>query len=466
MSKSAKDSRITQVGNAGKGSNLAAGMQRRRGQPQEPEEEAPNADGEAAEEEAAVAADDTEGSSGASENDEAPEEQQDNQDERVAALAAKDVESQALIKRLSDRLDSIDAEEKRKADRKLRERQALHHQQLVQRLKAELAAAEQNQAMGEVAPEASSSSAAADRASVQQAAAPEAAAAAAPRHQSLPKLADVKHWTGAAADLVEWEAEVNRHIYYYTIPKDEQVKYAVARTKGPPWTWWMVEVATAGSTALSWTWAEFMTNLRAQFVSVTSAETAREQLHNLHQGRASTTEYVDSFRKLIALIKDMGAPDQLAQFMRGLQPSIATQLRIQNVKTLASAVELAVRVGGIQQQGAASAQGQSAAALHAMDQDQHPTATFEQYQQYLAAMGSSRQPYKDHGLRGSIPPSSTGSSSGAAGDWPRKPLPVVTGMSPADVKEHMKRHKCFRCHEAGHRAFHCPQKEGAKKGNE
>ena len=429
---------------------------RRQSQSQEVKDGTQEEEEEEAEEESAAAASE-DSREGSSSSDDEQEPQEDDSDSRIAEMEAKAVEDQALIKKLTDGLAVANAMRKRKAEKKQREQQALLAQQTIQRLRAELAAAEQEQAMGGDALQASSSSVAAERAPAQRAAAPLAAAAAASSHRPpQPKLGDMVSWDGSAKTLIEWLANVERAFMFYKLPEHEKVGYAIIRTTGPPWDWWKSEKSLPDSTALTWTWEEYLARLRARFVSVISSDVAREQLHTLHQGRALTTEYIDSFRKLINLIPDMGPADQLAQFMRGLQSSIATQLRILNVKTLAAAIEAAVRIGGIQQQGAAAAQGPQAAAMHAMDLDQNQITT-EQYH-HLMAM------YRDHGLRGTAPPSLASSSSGAPREWVPKPLPVIPGMSPAEVKSHMKEHKCFTCHETGHRSFGCPKK--AKKGNQ
>lgn len=258
---------------------------------------------------------------------------------------------------------------------------------------------------------------------------------------------------------------MNRTFLWCQTPESERVRTAAVQLTAAAWDWW--EGLPEGSQPVSW--AAMLTALRARFLAITSAETARDQLRGFVQGKQSTTEYVDGFRRLIGRIKDMGEPDQLSQFIHGLRASTATQLRIAAVKTVSEAIEMAVRIGSIAE-ATASSSSSSAASVAAMEvsDGKQGSRTDELLQELLNAM--QKGPYRDHGRRGqkgAAAASSSGSSGDTAGstERTRSLLPVIKSLTEAQVKEYMAADKCFTCGVVGHRCRAPRWKNNRKEGN-
>lgn len=296
-----------------------------------------------------------------------------------------------------------------------------------------------------------------------QAAAP-AAAAGPPRGQ---RLAAPSPFEGSSSTLDDWMAAMQRQFEFYNMPDDgERVRFASAHLHKSAWDWWST-IALANRPN---SWTTLKTALIARFQPVTSAETARAKLIALSQGKQSITEYVDNFRRLLARIPDMGLADQLFQFIRGLRPALATQLRVQGVTTMDAAINLAVRVGSLSDMGA-SQQSQSASSSSPMDLDAiegleadtsatsvgEAPVTRAEFQQLLNAMRDGRR-------TGGAGSSSSSSNSGNNGRFVPRGPPTIPHLTPDQVKEYMDSGKCFGCGSKDHRSRQCPKRKiGADK---
>ena len=196
---------------------------------------------------------------------------------------------------------------------------------------------------------------------LQQLAAQLAPPAAAPRG---PRFAAPTTFDGRAGALDDWKADMLRQFEWYNSPADaDRIRVASAHLKGPAGDWWTTLAANARPT----TWPLFLAAVESRFQPVNSAEIARTKLYALAQGKQTVNEYVDHFRRLLARIPDMGAPDQFHQFRRGLRPAIVTQLDVQNppITTLDAAINLAVRVGSrFEMQGAPASSSSSSSSGH------------------------------------------------------------------------------------------------------
>ena len=278
-----------------------------------------------------------------------------------------------------------------------------------------------------------------------------------------PRPPPVAPWAGVASDFERWLAAMARSNMHYGTPQNERVRAAAVHLTDAAWDWFASACARAeadgSADPLTWTWALFTQHIKERFIPVTSEETAREKLHGLVQGKSSASEYVDAFRRLVNRISDMGAADQLAQFMRGLRANIATQLRIQQVKSVDQAFMLAVLIGSHHEQSAAAA-GHQPAHVAAMDASADEAATgggswyglnAVQQQQALAL-------YRDHGRRGQAgPASSSGPAAGGSSSFRRgpRPLPKIPGCTEAQVKGMMETGACFTCGKEGHYSKEC-----------
>lgn len=289
-----------------------------------------------------------------------------------------------------------------------------------------------------------------------------------------PRLPPPPFYSGGASALDDWFGAMEQQILWYGdgLPTDSaRLVWVASFLQGPALDWWKTLVAKPATVA------EFGTALRARFQPVNSAEIARAKLLTLVQGRGTVQAYVDAFRRLLVRVPDMAESDRVFQFLRGLQPAVATQLRVQGVTTVDRAIEMAVRVGSLMEHGAA-ASGSAAAAPRASGsqapmeldsieglegdtegagapngQDDAPV-TQAQLRQMLNAMRDERRGPANRGGRG-------GGRGGPSSHRVRG-LPQVQHLSPAQVQEYMDAGKCFGCGSTEHQSRRCPKrKEGA-----
>lgn len=181
---------------------------------------------------------------------------------------------------------------------------------------------------------------------LQQAIAPHPAAGGAVVRTDRPRLPSPACYGGRAAALDDWLIAMQKQFAWYnTQAEAERLRFASAFLDGAAYDWWS-HLPSAEATAID-TWVKLCDALRRRFQPITTAAMARARLDTLVQGKATVHEYVSTFRRLLVPLSDMGEADRLHAFIRGLQPSIATQLRVQGVKTVDLAIEMAVRVGSM-----------------------------------------------------------------------------------------------------------------------
>jgi len=295
------------------------------------------------------------------------------------------------------------------------------------------------------------------------------AAPAAPRG---PRFAAPTAFDGRSATLDAWKADMLRQFEWYNTPGDaDRIRVAAAHLQGPAGDWW------TSLQARPTTWPLLLAALEARFQPVNSAEIARTKLYALSQGKLTTNEYIDQFRRLLARIPDMGAPDQFHQFRRGLRPAIVAQLDVQNppITALDAAINLAVRVGSRADMAASSnssSSGGSSNTHHApMELDnieglEHDTTddaadapiTRAEMKLMLAAMQDTRR-------RGAGAGSGNGRSSSSNGSGRNgRPLPRMPHLTEDQVKEYMAAGKCFGCGSKDHTSRDCPKRKKGADG--
>lgn len=302
------------------------------------------------------------------------------------------------------------------------------------------------------------SQAAAIAATAQYAAAAVANAAAAASRVQAPRLPAVVPFTGAPAAFDEWISSLERVFYACNTPQEGRVRVAAPQMAGPAWEWFIALEESERPTS----WADLLSGLRGRFVAIDSSDIARDKLHAYTQGKRTTVDYVDGFRRLVARIPDMGAADQLSQFIRGLRASTASILKIAGVSTLKAAIDMAVRAGAISEQSATSSSSSSngSESIAAMETDADAPMTRGDMQEMLNAMMAAQQnkpQYRDHGRRGQRAEGSSSSSSNSSSvpAGANKSRPTIRGLSDTQVKEYMDSDKCFNCGVVGHQSRRC-----------
>lgn len=181
----------------------------------------------------------------------------------------------------------------------------------------------------------------------QNAAVAAAAAVAAPGPRiERPKLSAPPRFTGDAVRLDSWLASLEQQFTWYAYAPDHhqpRIALATALLDDPvrDRDWWThLELAVPPHTC---TWQDFVGQLRGRFQPVTAADTAREKLLALKQGRGTVHEYISAFRRLLVSLPNRDSADSLHDFLRGLHPATAQQLRVTGVATLEDAINAAAR---------------------------------------------------------------------------------------------------------------------------
>lgn len=283
-----------------------------------------------------------------------------------------------------------------------------------------------------------------------------------------PRLPAPSAYEGAASRLDDWKAELQQQFEYYGTPVGvEQLRFATAFLKGAARDWWQ-NLALPRPTDMD----ALIAALRREFQPVTTADTARAKLRALSQGKASVHDYVVSFRRLLVSLPDMGEADRLFQFLHGLKPTIAAQLRMQGVTKLDEAIEKATRVGaaneifGINASVSPSVSSTAPMELDAtmlnnvegLEQETgsssqstggNSTVTRAELQQMLNAMREQRV-----GRRGGF-----SQRGGREGQPNARRLPQIEHLSPQQVREYMAANKCFGCGSTEHLSRQCPRRK-------
>jgi hypothetical protein len=299
-----------------------------------------------------------------------------------------------------------------------------------------------------------------------------AAPAAGPRRPDGPRLAPPAPFDGRPAALDAWVTELVRQFDWYgTTQDDERLRIARGFLAGAAQDWW----AHTDEAARPSTWIAFVAALRLRFQPVTTAENARAALMGLAQGKRGINDYIARFRVLLVHVPDMGEADRLFHFLRGLDRSVATQLRVQGVKHLEAALDMAARVGNVLGDASAFAGPVGAAAGHhapmeldalhelaAVSTDGTSSSATPQesgtqalLHQLLNALREERRSGKGTGSSSRAP---GGAPSGTRGGGSRG-LPRIPHLSPIQVQEYMDQGKCFGCGSKDHAARACPKRK-------
>ena len=281
-----------------------------------------------------------------------------------------------------------------------------------------------------------------------------------PSHSSMPKLPPPPSFSGTAAELDSWLADLQQQFDWYGMQSEaDRLRFAAAFLRGAARDWW----ATMDAATRPRNWSDFGASLRRRFQPVDSATTARAKLLSLTQGKAAVQEYIAAFRSLLPRVPDMSEADRLFQFLRGLRPAIATTLKVHGVGTLDAAVEMAGRIGGLQEHGAvnsalaAASTSSNATAPMELDALLNGVEGLEQETDTPAAEGSTAVTRADlqqllNAMR--FHRASVASKKAAQSSGPR-PLPTVAHLTPAQVQEYMDAGKCFHCGSTDHMGRGC-----------
>lgn len=302
---------------------------------------------------------------------------------------------------------------------------------------------------------------------------------------AAPRLPSPPAYEGNASALDSWLADLQQQFAWYNITTDEEkLRMGVAFLRGAARDWWIHLPAEERAQQ----WATFEQALRGRFQPVTAAATAREKLLTLSQGKTSVNDYIAAFRRLLVAASSMSEDDRVFQFLRGLRPAIASQLRMQGVTRLEEAIEKAARIGSAFESFApagassASSAGSASAATAAAPRyapmeldnieglegetstegggtgsDDTPV-TQSQLRELLNAMREERR----HTV--ARPNTGRGGSRSGPSSHRMRGVPVVPHLSPVQVQEYMQAGKCFGCGSTEHQSRGCPKRRMGADG--
>lgn len=158
------------------------------------------------------------------------------------------------------------------------------------------------------------------------------------------KISSPSNFTGALSSNVNsWLFEMDRYLTLCNVTSDDQrIAVASSYLKETASKWWENRCQQLNLPITDW--HSFCQAIRERFQPLAAARTARTQLHHLHQGTTSISDYCTKFYNLVQLINDMSEADQVHLFVSSLRSSISREVDMRDPKTLNEAMTLAQKV--------------------------------------------------------------------------------------------------------------------------
>ena len=265
--------------------------------------------------------------------------------------------------------------------------------------------------------------------------------------------------------LIKWLNTLRSLSAYHQLTEAAAVRLAVSRLTDTAFTWWQ-SLERGGRTAAITTIASLTSELETRFQPITAERTAREQLDVLKQGGRSVLAYIAEFQRLMALLPTMDEGTAVYKFVSSSSPAIATRLREENVQTLSAAYAKAALLDAAASSAASASAppARPAAAAFQMDSYSSADSRMDRLEATLhaiaAAQGIGARTQTQHGYqqdRGAPRSRFAGRSGGRGGgpSGPQRP-PSVPGVPAAVVEQRKAANQCYRCGDAEHTRFDCP----------
>jgi hypothetical protein len=268
--------------------------------------------------------------------------------------------------------------------------------------------------------------------------------------------------------LDEWLSRLTSVIATYELNEYESVQFGTSRLSEAALQWWVslnpdVRLAIDDADSLA-------AALRSRFQPVTAEDTAREQLDRLQQGNRPINDYISDFQRLRALIPTMHEADAVHAFRRGLKHDLALEVRKQDVKTVAQAIGLAARIGGLTAASVSSTSNPHGrpptASVNQMDSSSsNGAANIPQIvSEVINAMRMQTVFGDQHSSRNGGAATNERTNNGnrsqrggrSYGGRSARPLPSIPGVPAAVVQQRRDDKLCLRCGAADHFAISCP----------
>jgi hypothetical protein len=293
------------------------------------------------------------------------------------------------------------------------------------------------------------------------------AAAAAAHHAALPQLprmapmSKFKGQMGSALD--NWERELRQHFDYYShlLNTDaSKVKYASANLQEGALLHYQAGLAQ-NVFGVSSTFDDFMKHMRKRYRPVDASRQARARLTTLQQ-QNSVNSYTEAFQATLAHISDMGASDQVFNYVKGLRRDIAVELQKKWPSTLDEAISMAISLDYAGNSTGSSRRGfHSSSGSSAMDLSQSTVDEEEPIEETAAAASDptamllAKLTAMEQKLN-AMQSSSRGGASSSSYHPPRRSRMHVSGVTPEIATERIARGQCIACGEKGHWKNECP----------
>jgi hypothetical protein len=267
-----------------------------------------------------------------------------------------------------------------------------------------------------------------------------------------PRAQDLREYDGNdGSKLDTWLDELGAAVDLFELTPQETVRFGASRLRGAARLWWNA-LGQNGKAAINN--ADALTAaLRTRFQPVTTGKVARIQLDQLQQGNRHINDYIADFQRIHASLPKMDEQDAIHAFERGLRADLAVKLREHAVETVAAAIALAARIGGLTAATATNPHGRpAAAAVNQMDIDAGGiqqlvnTAVLNALRMQSIDGGASERGGRGHRGRRSF-------GGRAAG---RRPPPNIPGVPSNIVQQRWDAKQCLRCGAADHLALSCP----------
>ena len=156
-------------------------------------------------------------------------------------------------------------------------------------------------------------------------------------------------FSGARQDnLGAWIFQMERYFRLCPqIPEENRTSFASTFLTGHAALWWQTICEQLEAQPEDSHWEHFTDGLKEQFQPINSTKSAYAQLDQLKQ-KTSVLFYNTEFRKLMLQLPNMHEEDRVHAYIKGLKPSVASQVAMQQPDTLLKAQQLADTSDAIQ----------------------------------------------------------------------------------------------------------------------